>query len=72
MKLLVDELPYYNDECLFMDSICYTYGKGNKCPRNWDKYKVCSDNNPRECVLLKEFNKDIKGEEIGYLGEALE
>lgn len=63
MKFLVDNLPYYNEDCPFMDGACYTFGKGNTCPRNWSTPKIYSENNPRECVLLKEFNKYTKENE---------
>lgn len=51
MKILVDSLPYYNDDCPF-EHICgveYEY-----CPKHWSKYYVCSEKNPKECELLKE------------------
>lgn len=59
MKFLVNELPYYNDECPFLD-ICYESGSESYCPRCWDKYKVCSEDNPRECLWLKEIERDDK------------
>lgn len=57
MKFLVDELPYYGEDCPFASNgKCYAFLKIDKCPRYWDKYKVCSDENPRECELLKEIS----------------
>lgn len=38
MKFIVDNLPYYGDDCLFSasyDSICYE--NKTKCPRYWNK-----------------------------------
>ena len=29
--------------------------KTTNCPRVWDKYKVCSEENPHECELLIEL-----------------
>lgn len=53
MKFVVDELPYYGDDCPFYEMCQYsTYAE--KCPRYWDKYKICSDDNPHECNLLVE------------------
>ena len=31
----------------------------NNCPRYWDKHKVCSDNNPHECLFLVEASKNV-------------
>lgn len=57
MKFLVDELPYYGDLCPFwMNGICGSYD--DECPRFWDKYKVCSEDNPHECMWLKEIECD--------------
>ena len=52
MKFIVDELPYYHDECPLM-KLCWEADSDN-CPRCWDKHKVCSDDNPHECLWLKE------------------
>lgn len=52
-KFIVDELPYYGDDCIFFATgMCYP-GKGD-CPRHWSKYKICSEDNPHECLWLKE------------------
>ena len=57
-KFLVDELPYYGDECIFfITGMCYQ--NNEDCPRYWDKYKVTSEDNPHECLWLKEY----KGEQ---------
>ena len=57
MKFLVDELPYYGGLCPFwMNDTCRP--SDDECPRFWDKYKVCSDDNPHECMWLKEINCD--------------
>lgn len=56
MKILVDELPYYGDTCVF-DKVCLYADDAKECPRYWSKYKVtCEYNeiNPHECYLLKE------------------
>ena len=56
MKFVVDQLPYYGEPCPF-GTMCsknlpkYDYD----CPRYWDKYKVCSDENPHECEHLIEM-----------------
>lgn len=56
MKFVVDELPYYGDPCpIWME--CSKNAKELECPRYWDKYKVCSDENPCECEHLIEMNK---------------
>ena len=55
MKFLVDELPYYHDECPFLN-MCYA--SESECPRYWSKYQVCSDDNPHECMWLKEIECD--------------
>ena len=52
MKFIVDELPYYHDECPLMKLCCES--NSDNCPRSWDKYRVCSDDNPHECSWLKE------------------
>jgi len=53
MKFIVDTLPYYGDPCPLEDNC---YADKSDCPRNWNKYKVCSEENPRECWWLKEKN----------------
>lgn len=53
MKFLVDQLPYYNEFCPLSTVCWYT-----KCPRYWDKEKVCSDDNPHECLFLVETSID--------------
>jgi hypothetical protein len=54
MKFLVDELPYYNDDCILAD-ICEDRFSKKECPRYWDKEKVCSDTNPHQCNYLIEW-----------------
>lgn len=51
MKFIVDELPYYHEECI-LSPLCGEF-EGVCCPRTWSKYKV-SDDNPRECKYLIE------------------
>ena len=53
MKFIVDELPYDEEFCPLY-TICWHHD----CPRHWDKYKVCSDNNPHECLFLVEEGKN--------------
>lgn len=53
MKFLVDELPYYESFCpLYM--MCGDNASEEKCPKYWNKDKVCSHDNPHECCLLIE------------------
>ena len=57
MKFLVDSLPYYGEFCPFEEK-CYERfldQRPNDCPRYWNKYKVCSDENPGECEFLVEI-----------------
>jgi hypothetical protein len=54
MKFIVDELPYYEEFCPLY-TICWCHD----CPRFWDKDKVCSDNNPHECLFLVEASKSM-------------
>lgn len=56
MKFLVDELPYYGGFCPFLDANMCRKGSADSwnCPRKWDKYYVCSSENPHECEMLKE------------------
>lgn len=52
-KFIVDELPYYGDDCILFESgMCHP--DEYDCPRNWSKYKVSSKENPHECLWLKE------------------
>lgn len=56
MKFIVDQLPYYEELCpLWM--ACSKNVNKDECPRYWDKYKVCSDENPHECKHLIEKDK---------------
>ena len=57
MKFIVDELPYYEEFCPLY-TICWHHD----CPRHWDKYKVCSDNNPHECLFLVEASKNMNAD----------
>lgn len=53
-KFIVDELPYYGDDCaLLIAGICHP--NEHDCPRHWNKYKVSSEDNPHECLWLKEM-----------------
>ena len=62
MKFVVDELPYYGDFCPFLDT-CYDSASNDRCPQQWSKYKICSDDNPHECRFLIELeSKYSKGE----------
>lgn len=54
MKFVVDDLPYYGDLCPF-STMCSDNANDDKCPRYWNKYKICSDDNPHECQLLTEI-----------------
>lgn len=56
MKFLVDELPYYNDFCPLQGELCFY---PIDCPKYWSKEKVCSDDNPHECSMLKEVDLRI-------------
>lgn len=52
MKIVVDRLPYYGEDCPFESlNNC----NKDKCPRNWSKYFVCSNWNPHECDMLVEL-----------------
>lgn len=55
MKVVVDSLPYYQETCPFEDK-CYLCDSGD-CPKMWDKYYVCSKDNPHECNFLIEYEK---------------
>lgn len=56
-KFIVDELPYYEDDCiLFLIGLCEP--DYEDCPRYWTKYKVCSEDNPHECIWLKEGEQE--------------
>lgn len=39
------------------EQMCSKNAKEHECPRYWDKYKVCSDENPHECEHLIETEK---------------
>lgn len=59
MQFLVNCLPYYGEDCPF-ESICHS-ANGEDCPKTWNKYKICSERNPRECEHLKEVDlKEVK------------
>lgn len=55
MKFVVDDLPYYGDDCPLMLSEWCKSSYESICPRFWDKEFVCSDENPHECPWLKEI-----------------
>lgn len=57
MKFLVDSLPYYGDNCPLFEK-CWSREAKEKCPRFWDKCKVCSDENPHECECLIEQKRE--------------
>lgn len=60
MKIIVDELPYYGDACVF-EKACPYADDTKECPRFWSKYKVANEyneTNPRECYLLKEKQEE--------------
>ena len=52
-KFIIDELPYYGHLCL-IDYMGLCDYSADECPRYWSKYKVCSNDNPHECIWLKE------------------
>lgn len=54
MKIIVDELPYYEEFCPFW-MMCPDHVSDEKCPRHWYKDKVCSDENPHQCHYLREL-----------------
>lgn len=56
MKFVVNQLPYYGELCPLW-TMCSKNAKGHERPRYWDKYKVCSDENPHECERLIETEK---------------
>lgn len=63
MKFLVDTLPYYGDYCPFStqsDASACCFASDSECPRYWNKEKVCSNENPHECELLREVNISFK------------
>lgn len=64
MKFVVDELPYYGEFCPFWE-MCYDSGSDDKCPQQWSKYKICSDDNPHQCRFLIEACL-VKPEESNY------
>jgi hypothetical protein len=62
VKILVDQLPYYHGECPFID-LCLE-SNSDECPRNWDKYKICSNDNPHECNWFKEEYNDLENKGV--------
>lgn len=58
MKFIVNQLPYYGELCPLW-TMCSKNAKEHECPRYWDKDKVCSDDNPHECLLLVEASKSM-------------
>lgn len=66
MQFVVNELPYYQEECFFADQCPDAYSQD--CPMVWDKRKVCDeidgDQNPRECCLLIDFEKMTKEKKV--------
>lgn len=59
MRFLVENLPYYNNYCPFMDDCLEK--DGVYCPRAWGKEFVCSDENPHCCCRLRELEDVIRG-----------
>lgn len=57
MKFLVDKLPYYNDFCPLQGELCFAPIEPPVCSKYWSKDKVCSDDNPHECRMLKEVDQ---------------
>ena len=47
--------PTFKD--VYKRQMCSKNAKEHECPRYWDKYKVCSDENPHECEHLIETEK---------------
>lgn len=64
MKFIVNELPYYEDFCPLYP-ICWDNANDHKYPRYWSKDKVCSDDNPHECLLFIENDKSISTNDHG-------
>ena len=60
MKFVVNQLPYYGELCPLW-TMCSKNAKEYECPRYWDKYKVCSDENPHECSCTKNTPPIMKG-----------
>lgn len=63
MKFIVDELPYYGDECPFSlwgHDLCPRKRDESECPRYWDKYFISSTNNPHQCYHLIEYEQYLK------------
>ena len=56
IKFVVNQLPYYG-ELFPLWTMCSKNAKEHECPRYWDKYKVCSDENPHECEHLIKTEK---------------
>ncbi len=55
MKFIVNELPYYKNYCP-LEPTCPD-GSSEECPRQWSKYKVCSNENSHECYFLREQSR---------------
>ncbi len=51
MKFVVNQLPYYGELCPLW-TMRSKNAKEHECPRYWDKYKVCSDENPLNVSTL--------------------
>lgn len=71
MKFLVDELPYYNDDCPF-EVVCFASDNRSRCPRHWSKEEICSEDNPHECCMLKEIvendaDKDLTDSDVAHI-----
>ena len=56
MKIIVDELPYYVEFCPFW-ATCPDNASDEKCPRYWNKNKVCADENHHQCHYLLEVDQ---------------
>ena len=59
MRFMVDELPYYEEDCV-VAPWCPYVNDPVACPRKWSKYMVTSDTNPHECHLLAEQKGENK------------
>lgn len=63
MKFVVNQLPYYGELCPLW-TMCSKNAKEHECPRYWDKYKVCSDENPHRLLHTLFYLCELAGFEI--------
>lgn len=60
MKLVVNTLPYYGEECICAETgFCAHRNDKDVCPRFWDKHFINSESNPHECRCLTELEKEL-------------